>query len=104
VWLPPVWPLGGLSQARPHPAVVNDVTGLNPVRVASLVRPHDGREIGELLTDWPGPVSIGGGCFSMGGQVAEEASLHLDMRGMNRVVAFNPAAKTLTAYFPLPGA
>jgi len=87
--------LGGLSQARPHPAIVNDVTGMNPVPVASLIRPRDGRQIGDLLADWQGPVSIGGGCFSMGGQVAEEASLHLDMRGMNRVVAFNPDAKTL---------
>lgn len=82
------------SRADPAP-VVNDVTGMNPVRVARLVRPRDGHEISQLLTDWRGPVSVGGGCFSMGGQVAEEASLHLDMRAMNRLLAFDPAAKSL---------
>ena len=32
------------------------------------------------LRDWPGKVAIGGGRFSMGGQVAIAGGLHLDMR------------------------
>ena len=32
-----------------------------------------------------GPVSIGGGRFSMGGQTATEGALHVDMRRYNRI-------------------
>jgi FAD/FMN-containing dehydrogenase len=81
------------SRVHQAASIVNDITGLNPVRVARLVRPRDSEEVRRLLADWRGPVSVGGGCFSMGGQIAEEASLHLDMRDMNRVVAFDPVAR-----------
>jgi FAD/FMN-containing dehydrogenase len=87
--------LPGHSRAGATSLIVNDVTGMNPVPVARLMRPSGGQEISRWLADWRGLVSIGGGCFSMGGQVAEEASLHLDMRGMNRVLAFDPAARTV---------
>jgi FAD/FMN-containing dehydrogenase len=40
---------------------------------------------------WPGALSIGGGRFSMGGQIAAPDSLHLDMRALSRVVAHSPA-------------
>jgi len=43
-----------------------------------------------------GPVSIGGGRYSMGGQTATEHSLHLDMRGLNRVRAFSAEERTIT--------
>src|SRR5579859_4061885 len=85
----------GFSRLRSAFPLVNDVTGMNPVPVARLVRPRNSGEVSRLLGDWQGPVSIGGGCFSMGGQVAEQASLHLDMRGMNRLLSFQPAAKTV---------
>jgi FAD/FMN-containing dehydrogenase len=75
---------------------------MNPVPVARLVRPRDSGEVSRLLAGWQGPVSIGGGCFSMGGQVAEEASLHLDMRGMNRLLSFQPAAKTVRVQTGMP--
>jgi FAD/FMN-containing dehydrogenase len=83
-----------LSRLRSGLHTINDVTGMNPVAVSRLVRPRDSGEVSRLLAEWQGPVSIGGGCFSMGGQTAEEASLHLDMRGMNRVLSFQPAART----------
>lgn len=75
------------------PVLVNDVTGLNPIPVGRLVTPHSSAQIAQLVAGWPGAISIGGGCFSMGGQIGEEDSLHLDMRGLRRLVAFDPARR-----------
>jgi FAD/FMN-containing dehydrogenase len=77
------------------PNIVNDVTRLNPVPVWAVVTPRSTQEVCEALQRSDGPVSIGGGRFSMGGQVASPMSLHLDMRQMNQVVAFSPADKTI---------
>ncbi|WP_295636776.1 FAD-binding protein [uncultured Methylibium sp.] len=70
--------------------VVNDVTQLNPVRVMAIVAPSTIEEVQEALRRTSGPVSIGGGRFSMGGQTASPGSLHFDMRAMNRIVSFSP--------------
>jgi FAD/FMN-containing dehydrogenase len=77
------------SPARAGKAVVNDVSQLNPVEVAEARRPRSTEEIQAALRAWPGAVSIGGGRFSQGGQIAEPGSLHLDMRGMNKVLSLD---------------
>ena len=66
--------------------LVNDITLINPVRVSRIAAPHTTEDVRDLVTGWPGTISIGGGRYSMGGQIAAEDSLHLDMRSMNRVV------------------
>lgn len=70
--------------------LVNDVTRLNPVRVDALRRPTSTRQICDILRTWNGTVSVGGARHSMGGQIAEPGSLHLDMRAMNQVVTVVP--------------
>jgi FAD/FMN-containing dehydrogenase len=77
------------------PNIVNDVTGMNPVAVWAVVTPRSTEEVVDALRRSEGPVSIGGGRYSMGGQVASPMSLHLDMRQMNQVLAFSPADKTI---------
>src|SRR5947208_16999633 len=78
--------------AQAHRQVsINDVTRLNPVSVAREVRPSAVDEVQRAVKTWPGALSIGGGRFSMGGQIAAPDSLHLDMRGLSRVVAYSPA-------------
>ena len=79
------------AAARPDRPVVNDVSTLNPVEVAGLRRPRSTDEVRNALRGWSGEVSLGGGRFSMGGQIAAPDSLHLDMRAMNQVVAYDPA-------------
>jgi len=74
------------SPARAAKTIVNDVSQLNPVEVADVRRPRTTGEVQAALRAWPGAISIGGGRFSQGGQIVEPGSLHLDMRGMNRVV------------------
>jgi FAD/FMN-containing dehydrogenase len=69
--------------ARP---IVNDVTLLNPVEVSRIETPRVTDDIRRLVGAWTGPISIGGGCYSMGGQIAAPNSLHFDMRHFNRAV------------------
>src|SRR5262245_25945147 len=75
--------------------VINDVSRLNPVAVAAERLPRSTEELQRLLRAWKGPVSIGGGRFSMGGQIAAPQSLHLDMRGMKQVASFDPVNRTI---------
>jgi len=77
------------SPARAGKTTVNDVSQLNPVEVADVRRPRSTEEIQAALRAWPGAVSIGGGRFSQGGQIAEPGSLHLDLRGMNKVLSLD---------------
>jgi FAD/FMN-containing dehydrogenase len=83
-----------LAQA-PRQETINDVTRLNPVSVAREVRPLAVDELQESVKRWQGALSIGGGRFSMGGQIAAPDSLHLDMRGLNRVIAYSPASRII---------
>jgi len=79
----------------PTPLIVNDVTRLNPVPVWAIATPVDVAEVQAALKDTRVPISVGGGHFSMGGQTASPGSLHLDMRRLNRVLAFSPEHKTI---------
>jgi FAD/FMN-containing dehydrogenase len=86
-----VWVSGDSHyQGRLQEPVVNDITQLNPVRVDRVVTPKSIDDIVTAIRTSTGPISIGGGHFSMGGQTAKEGSLHLDMRQYDKVVAFSP--------------
>lgn len=76
--------------------VVNDVTKLNPIKVATVIEPKTNHEITNAIKNSTGPISIGGGRYSMGGQTAYENSLHFDMRGFNKILEFNKAEKVIT--------
>jgi len=75
--------------------IVNDVTGLNPVAVWAISRPKTVADVADAIRRTDGPISVGGGHFSMGGQTASPGSLHLDMRDMNQVIAFFPQDKII---------
>ena len=75
--------------------IVNDVTQLNPVQVWAVARPASIAEVQDVLRRVNGPVSVGGGHFSMGGQTASPGTLHIDMRRMNQVVQFVPGEKAI---------
>ena len=85
----------GAYAQPPRQVTINDVTRLNPVPVAQEVRPTTVDEVQKAVKMWPGGLSIGGGRFSMGGQIAAPGSLHLDMRGLSRVVAYSPADRII---------
>lgn len=70
--------------------VVANVTGLYSTQVARIEAPTSAAEVAACVRAWPGSVAVGGGRYSMGGQVAVRGGLHLDMRAMNRLVWFRP--------------
>jgi FAD/FMN-containing dehydrogenase len=75
--------------------VVSNVTGLYSVTVARIEQPSSAAEVSELVRKWPGKIAVGGGRYSMGGQIAVQSGLHLDMRKMNRMVWFRPEERTV---------
>jgi FAD/FMN-containing dehydrogenase len=77
-------------------AVVEEYTRLFPVKVERIETPRSVEEVSRLVRESTGPVSIGGGHYSMGGQTAAEGTVHLDMRRMDRVLAFSPEDRTIT--------
>ena len=79
----------------PASLIVNDVTGLNPVPVWAIATPTSIDEVRDSILRSTGPISVGGGHFSMGGQTASPGCLHLDMRRMNRVLAFFPLERRI---------
>lgn len=92
-----VWVSGDneFAYTRP-PTLVNDITQMNPTYVARVVEPASIDEVVNALRTSSGPVSIGGGRFSQGGQVSYPDSLHLDMRKLNRVVNLDVERKRIT--------
>jgi FAD/FMN-containing dehydrogenase/uncharacterized membrane protein YhaH (DUF805 family)/SAM-dependent methyltransferase len=87
-----VVPDGARAGEKP---VVNDITGLNPVTVAQVVAPETVEELREVIRTSQGPLSIGGGRFSMGGQTASPGTLHLDLRRLNQVIRLSPSDRTV---------
>ncbi|TGM07189.1 FAD-binding oxidoreductase [Leptospira barantonii] len=79
-----------------EPTIVNDVTQINPIPVNRVVVPTTLDEIQNLVKNHEGPISIGGGRFSMGGQIATENALFIDTREFDKILSFDPKAKLIT--------
>ncbi|MDP9502412.1 FAD-binding oxidoreductase [Pseudomonas protegens] len=75
---------------------VNDITQLNPIVVDQVARPTTLEQIVKRVAEHPGPIAIGGGRYSMGGQTATEHALQIDMRGFDRVLGFSREHKEIT--------
>ena len=80
----------GPVRATTGPLRVSNVTRLYPVEVARIDTPRSTDEVVASLRDWPGQVAVGGGRYSMGGQVAVRGGLHLDMRELNALRWLRP--------------
>src|SRR5262245_29749314 len=57
-------------QYTPPVTLINDITQMNPTHVARVITPTSVEEVAAVLRETTGPVSIGGGRFSQGGQVS----------------------------------
>lgn len=84
------------SQVSPSGTVVNDVTQINPIRVEGVITPHSVEEIVAAVKTHAGPISIGGGRYSMGGQTATEQAIQIDMRQFDKVIDFSKEKKQIT--------
>ena len=74
---------------------IHNVTQLHPVKVAESVTPKTAQELQQIVREHKGAISIGGGRFSMGGQIASEETLHIDMRQLNHILELKQAEKTI---------
>lgn len=77
---------------------VKEVTGLYSVHVAEVRTPTTTEEVAEAIRTTSGPVSIGGGRYSMGGQTATLEGLQLDLRQLHGVIALDTIADTVRVY------
>jgi len=75
---------------------LNDITQINSIHANRIIKPRSIGEITNAISSTTGPISIGGGKFSMGGQTAFENSLHIDMRSFNQVIALDKTSKIIT--------
>ncbi|RKR08286.1 FAD/FMN-containing dehydrogenase [Flavobacterium sp. 90] len=75
---------------------LNDITQINPIQANKIIRPKTENEIIDAIKNTTGPISIGGGKYSMGGQTAFENSLHIDMRSFNKIVKIDTTKKQIT--------
>lgn len=73
--------------------VVANVTQLYSVKVARIETPTSTPAVAAAVQSWPGKIAVGGGRYSMGGQVAVSGGLHLDMRSMRSLVWLRAADK-----------
>lgn len=92
----------GVPPPPPPPNIVNDITQLNPIEVEAVVDPYQTEQIAELVANHTGPISIGGGRFSQGGQTACDGALFIDVaRNFNLTLSLDEAGRTITVQ---PGA
>lgn len=75
---------------------INDVTTINPIQIDKEIQPHSVNQIIQAIQSTTGPISIGGGRYSMGGQIGYENSLHIDMRKFNKVLNIDVQKKQVT--------
>jgi FAD/FMN-containing dehydrogenase len=80
---------------------VNDVhSQLNPTKVARILRPQSLKELRRIILQARAdglPVSISGSRHSMGGQQFGTGMVLVDTGSLNRLVAFDPANRTIEA-------
>ena len=79
-----------VSALSPPMLLVANVTGLYSVEVARVETPRSTGDVVAAVRAWPGQVAVGGGRYSMGGQVAVRGGLHLDMRTLAGLVWLRP--------------
>ena len=68
-----------------NPLIIKEVTGLYPTKVSAVFVPGSIDQLQDFMQKTQSPISIGGGRFSMGGQIAAKDSIHIDMRGLNQI-------------------
>lgn len=84
---------GSAAYAR---VIVNDAAKMNSIAVDAVISPTSAEQISGILHSHNGPICIGGGRYSQGGQIATEHCLFLDMRHMNRILSLDGKRRTIT--------
>jgi len=89
-------PIAVNNYERPTSAtVISDLSRLNHIQVDEVYVPGSVDQLQAIIRMSDKPISIGGGRYSMGGQTAQPGTLHIDMRGMNRILELDLDARTI---------
>src|SRR5215212_9578663 len=91
-WRTPAVVVGALPDSSVR---IAEVTQLYPVTMEKVVTPRTVDEIAGAVRSHTGPISIGGGRYSMGGQTGTPDGLQLDMREYHGVVSLDTAARVV---------
>ena len=75
--------------------VITDVSRLNSTQVDEVYVPGSVEQLQAVVKMSDKPISIGGGRYSMGGQIAQPGTLHIDIRGMNKIIDLDAAERTI---------
>lgn len=76
--------------------VITDVSQTSVIPVQKILKPTSICSLKSILSASKSPISIAGGRFSQGGQIACAHGIVIDMTGINRVVHLDPAAQEIT--------
>ncbi len=76
--------------------IVEDISQLNPILVRSIITPTSTLEIVDAVKNCNNYISIGGGKFSMGGQIATENCTYIDMINFAKIISFSETNKEIT--------
>ncbi|MEP7066611.1 MAG: FAD-binding oxidoreductase [Gemmatimonadota bacterium] len=87
-----------LSSRTDSTIAVHEVTALYSVNMRKVWTPHTVDEISRAVSESRGPISIGGGRYSMGGQTATPDGVQLDLREFKGVVQLDTVARTITVH------
>lgn len=71
---------------RSQQTSVENITQLYGFKADTIVRLQSYFTLKELVRNHQGPISIGGGLYSMGGQIGIDSTLFLDMRSFNQIL------------------
>ena len=83
------------NEKRTNPLIIEEVSELYPTHVDAVFAPGTVEHLQAFVKETDNPLSIGGGRFSMGGQIAAPASIHIDMRGLNRMLWLNAEERVI---------
>ncbi len=79
-----------------HDVVITDVSNTSVIPVSAIKKPKSVEELVQLVTTATNPISIAGGRYSQGGQIAYRHGLVIDITDLKAIKHFDPQSKTIT--------
>jgi len=75
---------------------ITDKLGLTSIHVSNIVAPNSVEELQNIVRTSTLPISVAGACYSQGGQTGYPDGLVIDMKNLNKIIAFSKTEKTIT--------
>lgn len=79
-----------------HDLVITDVSNTSVIPVSAIKKPKSIEELKHIVMTANVPISVAGGRYSQGGQIAYRHGLVVDITELNAIKHFDPKNKTIT--------